>query len=79
MSHQSDLDNHANQLNQNNDEYWHSRGLGGPDDHDDGHDEPYESSRAGILISLALNTAMPVAAAAAKKVASAYFRRHKND
>lgn len=27
MSKQSDLDNHANQLNPNNDEYWHSRGL----------------------------------------------------
>lgn len=23
---QADLDNHANQLNPNNDEYWHSRG-----------------------------------------------------
>ncbi len=23
---QDDLDNHANQLNPNNDEYWHSRG-----------------------------------------------------
>ena len=23
---QADLDNHANQLNSNNDEYWHSRG-----------------------------------------------------
>lgn len=29
MSHdpsQADLDNHANQLNPNHDEYWHSRG-----------------------------------------------------
>ena len=26
MSRQSDLDNHANQMNPNNDEYWHSRG-----------------------------------------------------
>ena len=25
MSTQSDLDNHANQCNPNNDEYWHSR------------------------------------------------------
>jgi hypothetical protein len=25
MSRQSDLDNHANQLNPNNDEYWNSR------------------------------------------------------
>lgn len=24
---QDDLDNHANQCNPNNDEYWHSRGL----------------------------------------------------
>lgn len=23
---QADLDNHSNQLNPNNDEYWHSRG-----------------------------------------------------
>ena len=26
MSRQSDLDNHANQLNPNNDAYWESRG-----------------------------------------------------
>ena len=26
MSRQSDLDNHANQLNPNNDSYWQSRG-----------------------------------------------------
>jgi hypothetical protein len=26
MSRQSDNDNHANQCNPNNDEYWHSRG-----------------------------------------------------
>jgi len=24
---QDDLDNHANQLNPNNEEYWHSRGI----------------------------------------------------
>jgi hypothetical protein len=29
---QDDLDNHANQLNPNNDEYWHSRGMEKPDD-----------------------------------------------
>lgn len=29
---QSDLDNHANQLNDNNDAYWQSRGY---DDRDD--------------------------------------------
>ena len=27
MSKQSDLDNHANQLNPNNDAYWESRGF----------------------------------------------------
>jgi hypothetical protein len=27
MSRQSDLDNHANQLNPNNDAYWQSRGC----------------------------------------------------
>ena len=28
---QDDLDNHANQLNPNNDEYWNSRGEECPD------------------------------------------------
>jgi len=28
---QADLDNHANQLNPNNDEYWNSRGQGDDD------------------------------------------------
>ena len=33
---QADLDNHANQLNPNNDEYWGSRGEDGrPDDWED--------------------------------------------
>ena len=27
MSHQSDLDNHADQMNPNNDAYWDSRGY----------------------------------------------------
>jgi hypothetical protein len=27
MSKQSDNDNHSNQRNPNNDEYWHSRGV----------------------------------------------------
>ncbi len=27
---QADLDNHANQLNPNNDEYWNSRGMDRP-------------------------------------------------
>lgn len=31
---QADLDNHANQLNPNNDEYWQSRGEEKPDDED---------------------------------------------
>ena len=36
MSRQSDLDNHANQMNPNNDEYWHSRGEDErPDDWED--------------------------------------------
>ena len=29
---QDDLDNHANQLNPNNDEYWHSRDEEPPED-----------------------------------------------
>ena len=36
MSRQSDLDNHSNQCNPNNDEYWHSRGDDErPDDWED--------------------------------------------
>ena len=36
MSRQSDLDNHANQLNPEHQAYWDSRGLGnGDDDYDD--------------------------------------------
>jgi hypothetical protein len=36
MSKQSDLDNHANQLNPNNDVYWQSSGLDErPDDWED--------------------------------------------
>ncbi|AHJ12588.1 hypothetical protein [Sulfurospirillum multivorans] len=34
-SKQEDLDNHANQLNPNNDEYWNSRGEDKPDYEDD--------------------------------------------
>ena len=35
MSRQSDLDNHADQMNPNNDAYWESRGLDDrPDDWD---------------------------------------------
>ena len=29
---QQDLDNHSNQLNPNNDEYWNSRGEDKPDE-----------------------------------------------
>lgn len=36
MSRQSDLDNHANQMNPNNDAYWESRGS---DERPDGWDE----------------------------------------
>lgn len=32
MSRQDDLDNHADQLNPNNDEYWNSRGEEMPDE-----------------------------------------------
>jgi len=32
---QADLDNHANQLNDNNDEYWNSRGEDRPEDDND--------------------------------------------
>lgn len=35
MGRQSDLDNHANQLNPNHEEYWHSRGEDMPDDDED--------------------------------------------
>ena len=36
MSRQSDLDNHADQINPNNDAYWESRGWDDrPDDWDD--------------------------------------------
>ena len=36
VSRHSDLDNHANQLNPNNDAYWESRGWDGrPDDWED--------------------------------------------
>ena len=39
LGRQDDLDNHANQLNPNNDAYWESRGFGGrPDGGDDDDD-----------------------------------------
>ena len=87
MSRQSDLDNHANQLNQNNDEYWHSRGMDGTDDDDDDWDilddsennvENASSSSAdgpgSGLIRNAVRVAMPLAGAAVIGVAGAYFR-----
>ena len=40
MSHQSDLDNHANQMNSNNDAYWESRDEERPDDWDHAADHP---------------------------------------
>ncbi len=40
MTKQSDNDNHSNQLNPNNDEYWHSRGYDErPDDWEDQSDD----------------------------------------
>ena len=39
MSRQSDLDNHADQMNPNNDAYWESRGY---DDRPDGWEERIE-------------------------------------
>ena len=36
MNRQTDMDNHANQLNPNNDAYWESRGYNErPDDRED--------------------------------------------
>ena len=50
MSRQSDLDNHANQLNPNNDAYWESRGYDErPDDWDgrgDEQDDPSDRRQA---------------------------------
>ena len=42
MSRQSDLDNHANQLNPNNDAYWESRGW---DDRPDDWEERAEEDK----------------------------------
>ena len=42
MDRQSDLDNHANQLNPNNDAYWESRGY--DERPDDWEEEPEELS-----------------------------------
>lgn len=48
MSRQSDLDNHANQLNPNNDAYWESRGYDErPDDWEDRTDEENDSTEDG--------------------------------
>ena len=42
-----DLDNHADQMNPNNDEYWHSRDIDcdDDDDYDDDDDDDYEYSQ----------------------------------
>lgn len=50
MSRKDDLDNHANQMNPNNDAYWESRGFDGrPDDWEDRidkeDDQPERSAR----------------------------------
>ena len=46
MSRQSDLDNHANQMNPNNDEYWHSRGEDErPDEWEDQAEEEDQKER----------------------------------
>ena len=45
MSRQSDMDNHANQLNPNNDAYWSSRGEDDrPDDWEEGAEENQPTS-----------------------------------
>ena len=52
MSRQSDLDNHANQLNPNSDAYWESRGWDDrPDDWEERaaqHDEVPRESRTDL-------------------------------
>ncbi len=45
MTKRDDLDNHANQLNPNNDEYWHSRGYDERPD-DAGGDDPAEDDES---------------------------------
>ncbi len=46
MSRQSDLDNHANQMNPNNDAYWESRGYDErPDDCEERITEDKEKSK----------------------------------
>lgn len=45
VSRQSDMDNHANQLNPDNDAYWESRGYDEyPDDWQDRHDDEDDSA-----------------------------------
>ena len=55
MSRQSDLDNHANQMNPNNDAYWESRGYDErPDDWEERKTEEKEKSeadRSALLIA----------------------------
>ncbi len=48
MGRQSDLDNHANQLNPNNDAFWESRGWNErPDDWEDQANRATEAEREG--------------------------------
>ena len=48
MIRQSDLDNHANQMNPNNDEYWQSRGYDErPDDWEERVSEDDEKAQVG--------------------------------
>jgi hypothetical protein len=46
MSTKDDMDNHSNQLNPNNDEYWGCRGY---DDRPDDWEEEYESSSSSSI------------------------------
>ena len=51
---QDELDNHANQMNSNNDAYWSSRGVSDWDDDDDNtddDDERYEDYSSDALTS----------------------------
>ena len=45
---QADLDNHANQMNPNNDSYWSARGEDRPDDYDEYDDDDNQPSQADL-------------------------------
>ena len=53
MSHQSDMDNHADQLNPNNDAYWESRGE---DDYPDDWEEQEAKEEIGQRNKSQLNS-----------------------